>query len=105
MWDTPALLLANTEDDQETSLQLVTPLGAKLLTAGPEAPGLWVTIASMGLPLAPEQLAVWRSALSGLNAAEDWSLQQMATYVAMTRQRIAEESQPLLDSLAGRCPR
>ena len=99
VWDTPALLLANTEDDQGTSLQDVTRLGAKLLTAGPDGPALWVAVASGGLHLATEQLEVWRCALGGLSAAEDWSLQQMANYVAMTRQRITAESQPLLDSL------
>lgn len=101
-WTTPALLLANTDDDQGTSLQEVTRLGAKLLTTQPH---LWVSVASLDLNLLPETLDVWRECLTGLNRAGDWSLQQMAGYVALTRQRIADEGKPLLDALGWALPK
>ena len=100
-WETPALLLANTEDDQGTSLQDVTRLGAKLLTS---EPGLWVAAASKGLTLPNEHIGVWQAALFGMVAAEDWSLPQMANYVELTRQRMNEDGQPLLDALGWALP-
>lgn len=100
-WTTPALLMAEIDDDQRTSLQDVTLLGAKALTEEPE---LWVLAACDGLPLLDEQRDVWVAALKGLVAAEDWSLHQMARYVSLTRSRILEESQPLLDALGWALP-
>ena len=99
VWDTPALLIANTDDDQGTSLQDVTLLGAKLLTSEPD---LWVSAAGADLNLPDNQLEIWRAALGGLVAASDWSLQQMANYAALTRQRINKE--PALAGCAGLGP-
>jgi DNA segregation ATPase FtsK/SpoIIIE, S-DNA-T family len=101
VWDTPALLIANTEDDQGTSLQDITRLGAKLLT---EEPALWVAAASADLNLPEENIGTWGTALAGLNAADDWSLQQMANYVSLTRTCVMEESRPLLDALGWALP-
>ena len=50
--DRPALLLANSDDDQGASLQDVTLLGAKQLT---EEPRLWVAAAATGLGLPEAQ--------------------------------------------------
>jgi S-DNA-T family DNA segregation ATPase FtsK/SpoIIIE len=98
-WSTNALLIANTDDDQGTYLQDVTLLGAKLLTG---EPSLWVQAANAGLDLPDNQLEIWKTALAGLASAEDWSLQQMANYVASTRSRIRDESKPLIEALG--CP-
>jgi S-DNA-T family DNA segregation ATPase FtsK/SpoIIIE len=54
--DRPALLLANTDDDQGASLQDVTLIGAKQLT---EEPRLWVQAASAGLGLPDAQVTIW----------------------------------------------
>lgn len=98
---TPALLIANTDDDQGTSLQDVTLLGAKFLTA---EPALWVQAASSGLELPDNQIEIWKAALAGLTAAEDWSLQQIANYMALTRSRIEDESKPLIEALGWALP-
>lgn len=95
-WPTPALLLANTEDDQGTSLQDVTRLGAKHLTSETE---LWVAAASQGLGLPNKHIGVWCTALSGLIAAEEWSLQQMAGFVDLAARAMRDEGRPLLDAL------
>jgi DNA segregation ATPase FtsK/SpoIIIE, S-DNA-T family len=95
--DRPALLLANTDDDQGASLQDVTLMGAKQLS---EEPQLWVQAASAGLGLPDTQLAVWEAALRGLAATEDWTLHQISNYVEVTRKAVAENSKPLLDALA-----
>lgn len=94
--DRPALLLANTDDDQGASLQDVMLLGAKQLT---EEPRLWVEAAAAGLGLPESQLEIWQAALRGLAAAEDWTLHQVSNYVELTRRSIADESKPLLEAL------
>lgn len=99
--DHPALLLANTDDDQGASLQDVTLLGAKQLT---EEPRLWVGAAAAGLGLPEAQLAVWEAALRGLAFAEDWTLHQVSNYVELTRRAIADESKPLLEALGWALP-
>lgn len=99
--DRPALLLANTDDDQGASLQDVALLGAKQLT---EEPRLWVQVASAGLGLPKSQLVIWEAALGGLAAAEDWTLHQVSLYVELTRRCIGEESRPLLDALGWALP-
>ena len=91
--DRPALLLANSDDDQGASLQDVTLLGAKQLT---EEPRLWVEAAAAGLGLPESQLEIWQAALRGHAAAEDWTLHQVSNYVELTRRSIADESKPLL---------
>ncbi len=99
--DRPALLLANTDDDQGASLQDVTLIGAKQLT---EDPAPWVEAASAGLGLPDNQLVAWRTALRGLNEADDWTLHQISHYVALTRQRIADESKPVQEALGWALP-
>ena len=99
--DRPALLLANSDDDQGASLQDVTLLGAKQLT---EEPRLWVEAAALGLGLPESQIETWQAALGGLSAAEDWTLHQVSNYVELTRRSIAEESKPLLEALGWALP-
>src|SRR5262249_12549140 len=99
--DRPALLLANTDDDQGASLQDVSLIGAKQLS---EEPQLWVQAASAGLGLPNTQLAVWEAALRGLAATEDWTLHQISHYVELTRRAVAESSKPLLDALGWALP-
>lgn len=97
----PALLMANTDDDQGESLQDVTLIGAKQLT---EDVTPWVEAASACLGLPEEQLSAWRAALAGLNAADDWTLHQISHFVALTRQRIAYESKPVQEALGWALP-
>ena len=99
--DRPALLLANSDDDQGASLQDVTLLGAKQLT---EEPRLWVQAAAAGLGVPESQLETWQAALRGLAAAEDWTLHQVSNYVELTRRAIADESKPLLEALGWALP-
>ncbi len=99
--DKPALLLANTDDDQGASLQDVTLLGAKQLT---EDPHPWVESASAGLGLPESQIGVWKAALRGLNAADDWTLHQISHYVAQTRLCVAEQSKPVVEALGWALP-
>ena len=97
----PALLLANTDDDQGASLQDVTLIGAKQLS---DEPQLWVQAASSGLGLPESQLAVWEATLRGLAATEDWTLHQISNYVELTRRCVAEDSKPLLEALGWALP-
>jgi S-DNA-T family DNA segregation ATPase FtsK/SpoIIIE len=99
--DRPALLFANTDDDQGASLGDVTLIGAKQLT---EEPAPWVDAAAIGLGLSQGQIDTWKAALKGLNAADDWALHQIASYVAMTRTRIENDAVPVLDALGWALP-
>ena len=99
--DRPAMLLANTDDDQGASLGDVTLIGAKQLS---EEPGPWVDAAASGLGLGDGQIGAWKAALRGLNSADDWTLHQIATYVAMTRQRIETEAVPVAAALGWALP-
>ncbi len=99
--DRPALLFANTDDDQGASLGDVTLIGAKQLT---EEPAPWVDAAATGLGLSQGQIDTWKAALKGLNAADDWTLHQIASYVAMTRTRIESDAVPVLDALGWALP-
>jgi len=99
--DRPALLLANTDDDQGASLQDVTLVGAKQLT---EDPLPWVDAASAGLGLPDGQLAAWRAALRGLNEADDWTLHQISHYVALTRTCVEDQSKSVQEALGWALP-
>lgn len=99
--DRPALLIANTDDDQGASLGDVTLIGAKQLTEDPEP---WVDAASFGLGLPDNQIAAWKAALKGLNAADDCTLHQISNYVALTRERIEAESTTVPDALGWALP-
>lgn len=97
----PAMLLANTDDDQGASLGDVTLIGAKQLT---EESGPWVDAAAAGLGLSEGQIEGWKAALKGLNSADDWTLHQIGTFVAMTRERIETEAVPVAVALGWALP-
>jgi S-DNA-T family DNA segregation ATPase FtsK/SpoIIIE len=99
--DRPAMLIANTDDDQGASLGDVTLVGAKQLT---EEPGPWVDAAAAGLGLSENQIEAWKAALHGLNTAEDWTLHQIGAYVALTRSRIESEAVPVAVALGWALP-
>lgn len=99
--DKPAMLIANADDDQGASLGDVTLIGAKQLT---EEPGPWVEAAAAGLGLSEGQIAAWKAALRGLQSADDWTLHQIGTYVAMVRGRIASDAVPVADALGWALP-
>ncbi|MES0100648.1 FtsK/SpoIIIE domain-containing protein [Mesorhizobium sp. M0019] len=99
--DRPALLIANTDDDQGASLQDVTLIGAKQLS---ENPAFWVGPAAHGLGLPDEQLRAWEAALRGLTAAEDWTLHQVSHYVELTRTCIEDHSMAVPAALGWALP-
>lgn len=91
-----AMLLVNSDDDQGVSLQDMTRIGAKMLT---DRADLWVSIACANLPLTELGQETWQAALRGLTSAQDFSLGQIAKYVAVVADRIAVEATPLSDTL------
>lgn len=99
--DRPAMLLVNTDDDQGASLGDVTFLGSKELTADPN---LWVEAAAAELGLPDRQRELWQVALRGMLSAGEWSLLQVADYVADTRKANAVDSRPILDALGWALP-
>ncbi|MDB5047257.1 MAG: hypothetical protein JWO30_328 [Fibrobacteres bacterium] len=96
-----ALLLANTNDDQDQSLKDITRLGASEFK---ESPNIWVAIASRGLPLLPEMHLHWACALRGLLLAHEVSLEDYANYIKLTAERIRIDSVPLYDALGWALP-
>lgn len=99
--DRPALLIANTDDDQGASLHDVALIGAKELKEGP---AYWVLPASDGLGLPPEHIEAWQVALKALSSVDDWPLAQLSNYVAMTRDAIDAMSLPVADALGWALP-
>ena len=99
--DRPALLIANTDDDQGASLHDVALIGAKELKEGS---AYWVLPASDGLGLPPEHIEAWQVALKALSSVDDWPLAQLSNYVAMTRDAIDTMSLPVADALGWALP-
>lgn len=99
--DRPALLIANTDDDQGASLHDVALIGAKELKEGP---AYWVLPASDGLGLPAEHIDAWQTALKALSSVDDWPLAQLSNYVAMTREAIEGMSLPVADALGWALP-
>jgi S-DNA-T family DNA segregation ATPase FtsK/SpoIIIE len=97
----PALLLANTGDDEDQSLRELTPVGSPELIG---RPGLWVQAASAEVPIADEDKLWWEKALSGLGALQAVSLDRYAAYVLSARELIDIESIPLHDALDAALP-
>ena len=87
----PALLLANTGDDEEQSLRELTPVGAPELQANTE---LWVRVASADLIITEEQRRWWVQALRGLQDLRLASLDRFADYVLRTRALIEDDGPP-----------
>lgn len=99
--DRPALLIANTDDDQGASLHDVALIGAKELKEGP---AYWVLPASDGLGSPAEHIEAWHIALKALSIVDDWPLAQLSSYVAMTRAAIDTMSLPVADALGWALP-
>ncbi|MCW6038726.1 hypothetical protein K4A83_20975 [Spirulina subsalsa FACHB-351] len=99
--DRPCLLLANTNDDQGQSLKDISPLSAGLLKEQIE---IWVAVASDGLDLPDNHKKYWQKALKGLLGSSECSLEQFANYVMDTRERIREESVPIINALGWALP-
>jgi len=97
----PALLLANTGDDEDQSLRELTPVGSPELVA---RPALWVQAASAGMPIADEDKRWWEKALNGLGVLQAVSLDRFAAYVLSTRKLVDTEAALLHDALDAALP-
>lgn len=97
----PALLLANTGDDEEQSLALLSPIGVAQLIEHSE---LWVKVASEGLNLSVDHAKWWDRALAGLFDLELRSLDQIASYVLETRTAIELEGYSVVRALGHALP-
>lgn len=99
--DRPALLLANTGDDEEQSLRDLSPVGAPDLHGRPD---MWVQIASVGLPITDEHRRWWERALAGLQDLRFVSLERYAEYVLRSRKLVEFEGLPILNALGAALP-
>ncbi len=99
--DKPAIILANTNDDQGQSLRDITTIGARDLKGNPE---IWVNIASAGLALTEEQKKCWKQAINGLQEITDFSLERFSLYVVRVRDKIQQDSVPLITALGWALP-
>jgi DNA segregation ATPase FtsK/SpoIIIE, S-DNA-T family len=97
----PAIILANTNDDQGPSLRDITTIGAKDLKSNPE---FWVNIASAGLALTDEQKKYWMQAINGLQNISDYSLERFSLYIVEVRNKIQMDSVPLISALGWALP-
>ncbi len=96
-----ALLIANIGDDEQQSLNDVTPVGAPDLQG---QPALWVEVASSGLPLTEEHRRWWERALTGLQDLRFVPLERYAAYVLRVRSLISDEGLPVLNALGRALP-
>ena len=97
----PVLLLANTGDDEEQSLSLVTPISALQLTSDAR---LWIEAAGGQFSLPPEQQRWWEKALAGVFELSFRSLDQIAAYVIETKRAIEDEGLPIIGALGFALP-
>lgn len=99
--DKPAIILANTNDDQGQSLRDITSIGAGELKSNHN---IWVDVVSKGLSLTDDHKIYWVQALNGLLSAGECSLDQFSNYVAQTRKRVIDEGVPLIEALGWALP-
>lgn len=99
--DKPAILLANTNDDQGPSLGDITRVGAGDLKSHSD---IWVQVASKDLPLSEEQKKYWQQALKGLQEANECSLEEFSEFVVKARVKIVEDSVPVIRALGWALP-
>jgi S-DNA-T family DNA segregation ATPase FtsK/SpoIIIE len=85
----PALLIANTGDDEAQSLNLIEPIGTLVLL---QRADLWVEVAGQDLKLSTDQLELWERILRALMELSIRSLPQVAEYVLRTRREIQQGS-------------
>src|SRR6266487_265518 len=99
--DKPILILANNDDDQGQSLRDLASLDAKELKSHIEH---YVTIASRTLPLTEDIKKQWVTALTGLQQANEYTLEMFADYIVHVRDCIEQEHLPLVDALGYALP-
>jgi DNA segregation ATPase FtsK/SpoIIIE, S-DNA-T family len=97
----PALLVANTGDDEQQSLKHFDPIGTTQLLDRPE---LWTSVVSDGAQIPENQLNWWNKALSGLRDLRVHSLDHFAEYVLLTRHIVAEEGESVIVALGAALP-
>ncbi|MEP0915384.1 FtsK/SpoIIIE domain-containing protein [Leptolyngbya sp. DQ-M1] len=97
----PALLLANSSDDQSQSLNDITSISAQELKGQIEC---WINLASKDLAIPDEQIDYWRKALRGLQRVGTPSLENFAEFIVQTRSRILDQSLPVVDALGWALP-
>lgn len=97
----PARVFANTGDDEDQSLKEVSQIGSPQLQ---EYPDLWISVASSGLLLPPDQLKWWEKALAGLNELRGFPLDRLADYILGTRNLVSREGLPLIQALGAALP-
>ncbi|MFD2670966.1 FtsK/SpoIIIE domain-containing protein [Marinicrinis sediminis] len=99
--DKPAILLANTNDDQGQSLRDIARVGAADLKSQPD---IWVQVASSDLPLSDDQKRHWQQALKGLQEANECSLEEFSEFTVKVRETIAENGIPVVRALGWALP-
>jgi DNA segregation ATPase FtsK/SpoIIIE, S-DNA-T family len=99
--DKPAIILANTNDDQGQSLRDLTTIGSKDLKNNPD---IWVNVASSGLALTEEQKKIWKQALNGLQSISEYSLERFSQYIVEVRGKIIRDSVPIITALGWALP-
>ena len=96
----PALLVANTGDDEEQSLKELVPVGGPQLQSLPE---LWVNLAAENLAITDQHKKWWVKALQSLLEVRSFSLDTYAEYILQTQQAI-EGGHPILHALGFALP-
>jgi len=96
----PALLVANTGDDEEQSLKELVPVGGPQLQSLPE---LWVNLAAENLAITDQHKNWWVKALQSLLEVRSFSLDTYAEYILQTQQAI-EDGHPILHALGFALP-
>src|ERR1044071_6691282 len=96
----PALLVANTGDDEEQSLKELVPVGGPQLQSLPE---LWVNLAGANLAISDQHRKWWVKALQSLLDVRSFSLDTYAEYILQTQQAIAD-GHPILHALGFALP-
>lgn len=99
--DRPALLLANTGDDEEQSLRDLTSVSAADLQSVPE---LWVQVAAQTLPLTEDHRKWWIRALAALQDLRFVSLDRYAAYVLRAHEEVEESGHPIIHALGAALP-
>ncbi len=99
----PALLVANTGDDEEQSLRELLPVGTRELR---ERTNLWVEKAAEDLDgiLGDQDKKIWAKALEAFSDQAVGSLDELARYTLRVRRHMKQDGQPLLSALGMALP-
>lgn len=96
----PALLLANTGDDEEQSLKELIPIDSSTLISQHH---LWIDCVSAELPITDQHKEWWVKAIQALNRVQLFSIDRLANYILQTRTEIMDGS-PILCALGAALP-